>query len=157
MAQRLRGRMPLRLRHDVVPGRSTMLLRGLGRFVAVVVAAEAVGVGLGIGMSKLTGSGPAPVSPPLGATDPAPSRTTAAPPAAATGPKLRVDVLAAVAHPILGASTDRALLSVHVRVKNAIGRAIRPKPPVLVVNGARVPVAPSASAAALRVARALHR
>jgi hypothetical protein len=87
------------------------------------------------------------VSPPFGETGPLPSSTTA-PPAAATGPKLRVDVLSAVAHPILGATTDRALLSVHVRVNNAIGRATRPKPPVLVVNGARVPLAPSASAAA---------
>ena len=58
----------------------TTLLRGLGKFLAVVAASTLVGVGLGIGLSKLSGDG-ASGSAPRAALPPRPAPTTGA-----TGP-----------------------------------------------------------------------
>lgn len=58
------------------PGRSAMLLRGVAKFVAVVVLAGAAGIGLGIAIAELTGDDDA--SPATAPTSSAPGTTTTA-------------------------------------------------------------------------------
>jgi pyruvate/2-oxoglutarate dehydrogenase complex dihydrolipoamide acyltransferase (E2) component len=105
-----------------------------------------------------TATAPAPATAPATATAPAPTTatvttttTTKAPAPASSGGKVRVDVLATIAHPVTAPAGDtrrRVRLSVHARVTNGTGDRIPPAPPVLLVGDARLRIAPGSSGAA---------
>ena len=134
-----------------------MLLRSLGKLVAVIVVAGLAGLAIGIGLAKLSGDDKSSTTPPdnsLGASSPAtntttPNTTVETTPAdkkTSTSPSkpantVRVRVVSAVLHPAAGPSGKRrrrARLSVHVRVTNRGSRSITPARPVLVSGDARL-------------------
>jgi len=151
-----------------------MLLRGLLKFIAVVVAAGVVGAGLGIGLAELSGGGdttavaPTTASSPPGtesstvpatSTSPAPATATAAtstgstaPPAAqGTARTNRAQVLSAVLYPAKSASgraRRRARVVVRVRVTNRGLATLAPKPAILLAGTDEVPANTRAGAVA---------
>jgi hypothetical protein len=148
------------------------LLRGLAKFVAVVVAAGLVGAGVGIALAKLSGNDgsdtpaiPAAAStanPQTSTTADSASPTRETPPrpstaatettqsSAATTRSPSVRVLSA----LLGRrsySTGRALVAVRIRVKNRAGRPLVVDGPVLLSgqDEIRTNASPTAAATAL--------
>ncbi len=120
------------------------LLRGLAKFVAVVVAAGLAGAGLGIALAKLSGNGggataelPVAASattatptatPPPETTTTAGTQTTA--PETATYRAPRVEILSALIGPV-SPSTGRALIAARVRVTNRGRRPLVIEAPAL--------------------------
>ena len=142
--------------------RTRTLLRGAGRFTAVVVVTGAVGALVGVGLAALTGDDASPAPAPAqaaratatGAATPTAAAgpgTTPAPAPATADPKLRVDVLSTVAHPVTapgGETGLQARVSVHVRVTNGTDHVVRSAPPVLLVGDAEAQIAAGSSGAA---------
>lgn len=166
--QRRRPRIPRPSVDPLPPGRSAALMRGAAKFIAVVIAAGVVGTLLGIGIAALTGEdSSSPQSPAGGGTASAPpaqdaraatatrpTTTTSPAPAGAgvvatSGGELRVDVLSATARPLTDDTGERASVRVRTRIHNNTGRVVRPvEQPVLLVDGARVALAPESSGTA---------
>jgi hypothetical protein len=132
-----------------------MLLRGVAKFVAVVVASGLAGAGIGIALSELSGNDASnePLLP-ARTTSTSPSTTaatrtttTATTPSAATTVYRvpRVQVLSAE----LGSpsSTGRALVAVRARVTNRGNRPLTIKP-ALIAGEDEIPLAAAASDAA---------
>lgn len=126
--------------------RVRLLLRGLVKFLAVVVVAGAVGTALGFALSKLTGSDeppaaitPDPTSPvprPITAAAPSDSRTSTPRPSGQDPlEQLRVTVVSAVLHPSASPAGQRrrgARLGVRVKVENpGTQRVVVPRPSLL--------------------------
>jgi hypothetical protein len=137
-----------------------LLLRGLAKFVAVVLAAGLAGAGIGIGLAELSGND-ATTDPVLPATTAQPttatttgtqtgSKTTAT---TATGPTKpvyrvpRVEVLSAELDSI-SESTGGALVAIRVRLTNRGNRALTIKTPALLSGDDEVPLGASAGDAA---------
>lgn len=144
--------------------RLRLLLRSLAKLFAVIVVAGAAGVGLGVGLSQLTGDdstsssadtstirsdvsaatstggdSPATIDPDTTAGSSTQAQTN-------TPSSVRVRVVASVLHRAstpTGRRSNRARLSVHVRVTNRGGRTIANVEPALVA-GKRVRADPSA-------------
>ena len=130
-----------------------LLLRGFGKFLAVVVAAGLAGAGIGIGLAELSGND--------GPTDPVLPTTTAQPttaPAAGTQTTAttgtvatstsptkpvyrvpRVEVLSAELGPV-SESTGRALAAIRVRVTNRGNRPLTIKTPALLSGDDELPL-----------------
>ncbi len=141
-----------------------MVLRGLLKFLAVVLAAGAVGAGLGVALAELTGNDDS--------TPPAAQITSAAPTATATTPARtttatqartgsltpRVRVLSAMLYPAAtprGRARQRARVVVRVRVTSRSDETIRAQTPVLLVGPHRVRPDPGAADAAGALLRPL--
>ena len=122
-----------------------LLLRGLGKFVAVVLAAGLAGAAIGIGLAELSGNGqaadpalPATTAQPTTAPTTATSTTgsTTATTVTSTSPTKpvyrvpRVQVLSARLGPV-SQSTGRALVAIRVRVTNRGNRPLTTKTPAL--------------------------
>ena len=131
------------------------LLRGLAKFVAVVVAAGLVGAGLGIALAKLSGNegGETAQSAPATSTAPPASTTPAAvAPDAPAAVAPRIEVLSA----LLGRtsqSTGRALVAARVRITNRTDSRISLDDPALLAGQDEFP--PNESAASNSVLRPL--
>jgi len=138
--------------------RVRLLLRALGKFLAVVVVAGGVGALLGIGISKLssddepqTAIAPDTTSPtPEPSAGAAVSDATASTPAPASQDPLEqisVTVLFAVLHPAAtpsGIRRRRARLGVRVKVTNRGSRRVVPARPSLLAARQRTPTNPHA-------------
>lgn len=129
-----------------------VVLRGLLKFVAVVLAAGVVGAGLGIALAELTGDdeAPTPLAPqidgsPGTATDTATATTATSTTGARQPPQVsrttRVQIQSAVLYP---ASEDpqRARLVIRVRVTSRSVRPIPGRTPMLIVETSRVRAGP---------------
>jgi hypothetical protein len=146
------------------------LLRGLAKFVAVVVASGLVGAGVGIALAKLSGNDgsdtpalPAAVStanPQTSTTADDASSTTETQPRPSTASKTTQSSAAArspsvrVLSALLGRrsySTGRALVAVRIRVTNRTGRPLVVDGPVLLSgqDEIRTNASPSATATSL--------
>ncbi len=138
-----------------------LLLRGLGKFLAVVVAAGLAGAGIGIGLAELSGND-SPTDPVLPATTAQPTTAPAAGTrttgttgtvATSTSPTKpvyrvpRVQVLSAQLGPV-SESTGRALVAVRVRVTNRGNRPLTIKTPALLSGEDEVPLGSDAREAA---------
>jgi len=124
------------------------LLRGLAKFVGVVVVAGLVGAGVGIGLAKLSGNNGGDETQALPAAASASTTATVAPstPAPAGSSAPSVEVLSA----LLGRrsrSTGRALVAVRVRVTNGGGRSLAVGEPVLLSERDEVALNVDASSA----------
>jgi len=133
-----------------------MLLRGVGKLVAVIVVAGLAGLAIGTGLAKLSGDDASSTTPPdnsPGVSSPAtnttaPSTTVETTPAdkkmstsSTPANTVQVRVVSAILHPATSASGKRrrrARLSVHVRVTNRGSRSITLARPVLVSGDARL-------------------
>lgn len=119
-----------------------LLLRGLGKFVAVVIAAALAGAGIGIGLAELSGNDGAetPLLPvttaqtstsgPETTTGTTPTATTSTSTTAAVYRVPRVQILSAQLGPI-SESTGRALVAVRARVTNRGNRDLTIRTPAL--------------------------
>lgn len=131
------------------------LLRGLAKFIAVVVVAGLVGAGLGIALAELSGSeGEETAAPPAPATSTAALTTTSAGVASDAPAVLapRIEVLSA----LLGRtsqSTGRALVAARIRITNGTNRRISLDNPALLTG--QDEIAPNESAAGNAVLRPL--
>gem|GEM_PF-2058687 len=127
------------------------LLRGVGKLIAVVLAAGLAGAGIGIGLAKLTGGDdtsapvlPATASTAAKTTQTAPRATTSkTPTGTTTAPAVyrvpRVEVLSAQLGPI-DAATGRAQATVRVRVTNRGIGPLRISTPQLLSAQDKVPL-----------------
>ena len=134
------------------------MIRGLLKFVAVVVAAGVVGAGVGIGLAALTGGEDDP-SPAPQAAGTAPGTATSSTPALGTTPARetapakpalvpRVQVLSAVlleASTASGRDRRRARVSIRVRVTNRGAETLDLEDPQLLVGDDRVSADPRAA------------
>lgn len=133
-----------------------MLLRGLAKFVAVVVVAGLAGAGIGIALAELSGNDAAdtPVLPATTAqtsTAPASTQTTTT---AAVYRVPRVRVLSAELGPI-SESTGRALVAIRARLTNRGNRDLTIKTPALLSGDDEVPLGASARDAAGALLRSI--
>lgn len=143
--------------------RARLLLRGLAKLLAVVVAAGAIGVLLGIGLAALTGDDDVPPPAALGTgatTPPTTPATSSVPAATATGTtpraspssalaKVRVRVLGTVLHAAStpsGIRRQRARVVVRVRAENTGATAVTLGRPTLTAAGASVRTDPAGDA-----------
>lgn len=145
-----------------------MLLRGLLKFVAVVVAAAAIGVAIGLALGALSGGDESPgtaartnstpgataATNPSTQTETTPATETATSPAktAPQGTALPgVRVLSAVLFPAATASgraRQRARVSVRVRIRNRDTSTLAPQDPLLLVGADSISSDSRASAVA---------
>ena len=124
----------------------TTLLRGLAKFVAVVVVAGLVGAGVGIGLAKLSGND----------GDGAAAATETTPASGSSDlQRPRIDVLSALLGRV-SLSTGRALVAVRVRITNHGGRSLTVGDPILLTGQDEVSPNPATTAGrADRVPRTL--
>ena len=140
------------------------MIRGLLKFVAVVVAAGVVGAGVGVGLAALTGGEDDP-SPAPQASSSAPGTATSSTPTTSTTPVLgttptretapakpalvpRVQVLSAVlleASTASGRDRRRARVSIRVRVTNRGAETLDLEDPQLLAGNDRVSADPRAA------------
>jgi hypothetical protein len=142
-----------------------VVLRGLLKFIAVVVAAGVVGAGLGIGLAELSGDDDpgtsiAPQATTAGPGTPGPTRTTpATTPAGPRNRTTRVQIRSAVLYPASPASAQaqqRARVVVRVRVTSRSTTTIAAQVPVLLVGAEIVRNNRRAAGAAGRLLRPLR-
>ncbi len=126
-----------------------LLLRGLGKFVAVVLAAGLAGAGIGIGLAKLSGNDASndavpPATSSTTQTTSTPTATTSTGTTATTPAKAvyrvpRLEVLSSELGPV-SESTGRAVVTVRVRFTNRGNRAVEIKTPALLSQQDEVPL-----------------
>lgn len=134
-----------------------MLLRGLVKFVAVVVVAGLAGAGIGIALAELSGNDGAsepllPATSQRASTSTGRTATTTSTATSTTAAKAvyrvpRVQIAAAQLGPV-SESTGRALVAVRVRVTNRGNRPLTIKTPALLSGQDEVPLGSSARDAA---------
>lgn len=139
----------------------SVILRGLLKFVAVVLAAGVVGVGLGIALAKLTGNDEAPTplarqiegSPRIATDTATATATTATSTTGSTQPArmsrtTRVQIQSAVLYPAStpdGEDPQRARVVIRVRVTSRSVSPIPGKTPMLIVGASGVLAEPDSA------------
>lgn len=140
--------------------RTSSLLRGGGRLLAVVGLAVVGGLLVGTALSKLGGDGEsslapiAPQSSSSGTSSTGGSQTgaTTTNDQAGTSDELVIDVLSAIVHPVTETAAEanrQARLGVHLRIRNVTERTLKPTRPVLLVGRERVRLAGESAADAM--------